>query len=266
MKRRVYQLIGAVLANSYVTAPFTKGVCFPVLNCYACPLAAVACPIGSIQHFAAIHVFPFYTVGVLGIIGGVVGRMTCGWLCPFGFLQDLLYKVNSIKIKLPRFLNYLKYVLLVVLVMIVPYITGEPWFSKLCPAGMLEAGIPLALMDEQVRRQIGGMFWIKMGILFSFLVSFTAIKRPFCRAICPLGAIFSLFNGFSAYKLEFDESQCIRCDKCWKKCPVDIKVYEDPNSTDCIRCLDCTECVCVSLTNVLKESQKKPESLTEEVT
>ncbi len=266
MKRRVYQLIGVILANSYVTAPFTKGVCFPVLNCYACPLAAVACPIGSLQHFAAIHVFPFYTVGILGLVGGVVGRMTCGWLCPFGFLQDLIYKLHTVKVRLPKFLNYLKYILLLTLVIIVPYISGEPWFSKLCPAGVLEAGIPLVLLDEQVRRQIGSLFWLKTGILVAFLVSFIYIKRPFCRMICPLGAIFSFFNAFSAYRLEFDETQCIRCNKCQRKCPVDIKVYESPNSTDCIRCLDCTDCVCVSITNVFEDSENKGKQLAKEVT
>ena len=85
-----------MLTNSYVTAPFTKGVCFPVLNCYACPLAAVACPIGSLQHFSAIHVFPFYTVGILGLVGSVVGRMTCGWICPFGFTMQV--QVNALGI------------------------------------------------------------------------------------------------------------------------------------------------------------------------
>lgn len=265
MKRRIYQLVSAILANSYVTSSFTKGVCFPVLNCYACPLAVFACPIGSLQHFAAIHVFPFYTVGVLGIIGSVVGRMTCGWLCPFGFLQDLMFKIASIKIKLPGFLNYFKYVLLAGLVIIIPYLTGEPWFSKLCPAGLIEAGVPLALLDEQVRRLIGTMFYVKSGIFVAFMVSFVLIKRPFCRAICPLGAIFSVFNAFSVYKLEFDETQCIRCNKCESKCPVDIKVYENPNSTHCIRCLECTDCACVSLTNVFKGSGEEREPLTEEV-
>ncbi len=265
MKRRIYQLIGAALTNSYLTASFTKGVCFPVLNCYACPLAVVACPIGSLQHFAAIGWFPYYTVGVLGLVGSVVGRMTCGWLCPFGFLQDLLFKIGSIEIKLPKFLNYLKYIMLLGLVIIIPYYTQEPWFSKLCPVGMLEAGIPLTLLDEQIRRQIGTMFHIKMGILITFLISFVYIKRPFCRMICPLGAIFSLFNAFSAYRLEVDETQCIRCNKCVKKCPVDIKVYDNPNSTNCIRCLECTDCACVSLTHVFKGSDEEREPLTEEV-
>jgi polyferredoxin len=255
-----------ILANSGVTASYTKGVCFPVLNCYACPLAVVACPIGSLQHFAAIHVFPFYTAGVLGVIGSVVGRMTCGWLCPFGFLQDLVFKIRSFKVKLPKFLNYFKYVLLLGLVIIIPFLTGEPWFSKLCPAGLLEAGIPLALLNEDIRRQVGDMFYIKTGILAGFLVSFVYIKRPFCRAICPLGAIFSLFNSFSAYRIEIDESQCIRCNKCQRKCPVDIKVYEDANSTHCVRCLDCTDCEAVSLTHIFKGSNEERESLAEEVT
>lgn len=264
MKRRVYQLISAMLANSHVTAPFTKGVCFPGINCYACPLAAVACPIGSLQHFAAIHVFPFYTVGILGMVGGVVGRMTCGWLCPFGFLQDLMFKISSIKIRLPGFLRYLKYILLVGLVIILPYVSGEPWFSKLCPAGALEAGIPLALLDEQIRRQIGTLFWLKVGILVAFLAAFVFIKRPFCRVFCPLGAIFSPFNAFSAYRLDFDGEECIHCDRCVKKCPVDIKVYENPNSAECIRCLECTDCVCVSLTNVFADLGTTHEPRTEE--
>lgn len=198
------------------------------------------------------------------MVGIVVGRMTCGWLCPFGFLQDLFFKMHSVKCRLPQRLNYLKYILLVALVIAVPYFTGEPWFSKLCPAGVLEAGIPLAMLDEQVRRQLGGMFWFKIGILSGFLVSFTFIKRPFCRAICPLGAIFSPFNAHSAYRLEFDEKECIHCDKCYRKCPVDIKVYESPNSADCIRCLECTDCACIRITNILRASEARQKSQTGE--
>jgi ferredoxin-type protein NapH len=254
-----------MLTNSYVTAPFTKGVCFPVLNCYACPLAAVACPIGSLQHFSAIHVFPFYTIGILGLVGSVVGRMTCGWICPFGFLQDLMYKIPSFKIKMPKFFNYLKYVFLVGLVIMAPYITGEPWFSKLCPAGVLEAGIPLALLDEQIRRQVGTMFYMKIGILLAFLASFAFIKRPFCRAVCPLGAILSFFNSFSAYRMEIDGTQCIKCNKCQNKCPVDIKIYENPNSTSCIRCLECTDCACVSMKNIFKGPVEERKPLAEEI-
>ncbi|MEW6188622.1 MAG: 4Fe-4S binding protein, partial [Actinomycetota bacterium] len=136
--RRKYQIFSSIFSNAYFLS-FLKFFPCPYLNCYACPLASFACPIGTIQHFAIIRSIPFLTIGILGMVGVLVGRMTCGWLCPFGFLQDLLARIPVPKLGIPDGLTYFRFLVLIFLVILIPLWVGEPWFSKLCPMGALQA-------------------------------------------------------------------------------------------------------------------------------
>jgi polyferredoxin len=77
-----------------------KGACVPFLNCHGCPTATFGCPIGTIEHYMVIRRFPYEIVGQLGLLGLLVGRMACGWLCPFGLLQDLLFMVTKAEVKI----------------------------------------------------------------------------------------------------------------------------------------------------------------------
>jgi polyferredoxin len=256
--RRIFQGIGAVLPNAYLQGFLSaslyqgslKGACTPLLNCYACPSALLSCPIGSLQHSMAIQTVPLYAAGTLSVIGAGVGRMTCGTLCPFGTLQDLLYKFRGWKISLPAWTRYLRYAVLVLLVFAVPLATREHWFSKLCPAGTLMGGLPWLAMDPGLRSMIRSLFWIKIAILLFFATTSTMVKRPFCRAFCPLGAIFSFFNRTSFLQLAWNPDTCTRCGKCQKICPVDIRPDRNPTDPDCIRCLDCTRCPSLKLATV----------------
>ncbi len=250
--------IGVVLFNSYFSVFSTKtiyagplrNICVPGLNCHACPTATMGCPIGMMQYFAATHRFPWFLIGFLGIIGLISGRFTCGWLCPFGFVQDMVHSFKKLNIRIPRPLYYFKYVVLVTLVFIIPYLTYEHWFSKLCPCGALIAAIPWAIWNP-VQPQfdttavpldaIGSMYWIKIWILGVFLMLFLFIKRPFCRTICPLGAIYALFNRISLVSLRVKES-CTNCGRCRELCPMDLDFRTEINSENCIKCFDCTQC------------------------
>ena len=268
LKRRVFQTLGTFLSNAYVqgfslsVAPGTlkitpvlyqgslKSVCTPLLNCYACPSALFSCPIGTLQHFMATGTFPYYGVGTLSLVGASIGRMTCGTLCPFGFLQDLLYKFRSFKVRIPAWTGYFRYAVLAALVFLIPYVTRESWFSKLCPMGTLTGGLAWATFDLHVRSMIRSLFWVKIAILLFFVTTSLTVKRPFCRAGCPLGAIFSLFNKSSFLQLAWNPETCTRCGKCQKICPVDIRPDRNPTNPDCLRCLDCTRCPSLKLTTV----------------
>jgi polyferredoxin len=234
-----------------------KGLCVPILNCYACPSALFSCPIGTLQHFMVVRAVPFYAMGYLGLIGAFVGRMPCGILCPFGFLQELLYKLPSFKIRIPPYLRSFRFLVLVSLVFIVPWITAESWFSKLCPVGTLVGGIPWMIMSADVRAMLRDLFWIKIALLLFFLVSAVIAKRPFCQTTCPLGAIYSLFNRVSLVRLHWDAATCTHCDKCFEVCPMEIKVYEGENTGHCIRCLDCTACEAITVTTVFARQDSK---------
>jgi polyferredoxin len=262
-KRRLFQIFSTLGFNIYLPAFFkgeifqgnTKGACVPILNCYSCPSAIGACPIGSIQNSLASlkfnlsiasYQFGLYVIGVLGAVGSLVGRMPCGWLCPFGLLQEVLYKIPSPKIHLPRFMSYGRYVILVLFVFLLPLLVldqygfGQTWFCKwICPAGTLEAGIPLVLLNEGIRSQIGLLYFWKIFVLILFLVWMVFAQRPFCRTTCPLGAIFGLFNKVSLFRMAVDDNKCIQCNTCYENCPVELKIYESSNSPDCVRCLKC---------------------------
>jgi polyferredoxin len=233
------QVLSLLTINSYVTQRVTKGLFCPALNCYACPAAAFACPIGTVQHLVGRKKVPLYALGFVGLVGALVGRSSCGWFCPFGWFQELVYKIPVPKLRLPNRFNWTRIVILVVLVVVIPYITKEPWFCKLCPAGTLEAGIPLAIFDVFIRAQIGTLYWIKLGILGAFLGWMSVTRRPFCRWICPLGTLWSPFNPISTFRLQVDQDTCTRCDRCQEICPTNVCVYEDPASSACIRCLQC---------------------------
>ena len=262
--RLIVQSIALVGSNMYLGFFKTKqlyqgvlkGACVPFFNCHSCPSAFFSCPIGAIQHFFTIRRIPFLIMGYLFAIGISVGAFACGWLCPFGFFQDLLYKIKSVKVKIPVQLAKFRYFILLFLVILIPFITQETWFSKLCPMGTLQAALPWALWNPVIpvyseaavsADSFGLLFAIKILILIFFLAAFILSKRPFCRTICPLGVIFGFFNKYSIIRLNVDDKKCKGCDKCVGDCPVDLNVGEDPNADTCVRCLKCLKCESVKI-------------------
>ncbi len=260
--QRKVQLISAVLINGYaagfargkIFTGGTKAVCVPVLNCYSCPGALGACPIGSLQAVlgGANHRFPFYVLGLLMLFGVVLGRLVCGLLCPFGLVQDLLHKIPSPKLKVPkkidRPLRWLKYMVLAVMVILLPAFAAAdtsvtpPYFCKyLCPAGTLGGGIPLLAANPSLRVLVGALFSWKVLVMALILLACVFIPRAFCRYLCPLGAFYSLFNRFSFYRMELDRDKCVGCKKCERACPMAVEVTKDINSGECIRCGKCRE-------------------------
>ena len=258
--RTAVQLGWTALTNGYASG-FAKGtiykgelkrVCVPGLNCYSCPGALGSCPIGSLQAVLGDreHWFSFYAVGFLLFIGALLGRFVCGWLCPFGLVQDLLHKIPFPKKRklLPgdRYLKYLRYLVLAVLVILLPLTVldlvgqGSPWYCKyVCPSGTLFAGIPLVLMNEELQSSLGWLFNWKLGLLVVILLLSVWSYRPFCRYLCPLGAIYGIFNPIAFYRYEVDKEKCINCGACTRACGFELKPNLNPNSSECIRCGDC---------------------------
>lgn len=242
----------AGFANGTIYRGPSKSICLPGLNCYSCPGALGACPIGSLQSVLSSrnYQFSFYVVGFLIFIGAVFGRLVCGWLCPFGLVQDLLYKipfpVKRKKLPGDRILKYLKYVILAGFVILLPLTVldvvgqGQPWFCKyICPSGTLFAGLPLIGANPLLRSALGWLFTWKFALLTVLLVLSILVYRPFCHYLCPLGAVYGLFHPVSLYRYQVDASACTSCGKCQKTCKLDIPVYQTPNSAECIRCGEC---------------------------
>ena len=237
-----------------------KTMCVPGLNCYSCPAATGACPIGAFQAVVGSSKFKFtyYITGFFILLGVLLGRFICGFLCPFGWFQDLLHKIPGKKLSTAKLkpLRYLKYVILVVFVILLPaFVTnslgmGDPFFCKyICPQGVLEGAIPLSLANSGIRAALGHLFTFKFTVLALFIILSILFYRPFCKWICPLGAIFSLFNKVSFLKIQVDHEKCVGCQKCSRVCKMDVNVVDTPNHPECIRCGECmkacpTDAIC----------------------
>ena len=257
-KRKLMQLYFALLFNAnlkgFATGNIYQGgskqVCAPGINCYSCPGAIAACPLGSLQgSFSADHSTIYYVGGILLLYSILFGRMICGWLCPFGLIQELAYKFKTPKLKkspVTRILSYLKYVILVFFVFIVPIMyafrdTPLPAFCKyICPAGTLEGGIGLLsnAVNASYFSMLGPLFTWKFLLLVSIMVGCVFVFRLFCRFICPLGALYGLFNGISFFGVKVEKSKCTECGLCRAKCKVDIRQVGDQ---ECISCGECVE-------------------------
>ncbi len=253
-KRYTILTIATLLQNANFRGFFTgkiyqgpiKNVCVPGLNCYSCPGAVGSCPIGSLQGFLSglKFRFPYYVVGLLIFFGALLGRAVCGFLCPFGFLQELLHTIPGVPKRKhfpgDRALRYLKYAVLILLVIVLPSVYAlTPFFCKyLCPSGTI-AGILLAARDGMIRSQLGGIFVWKLLVLLWIAAVCLIIWRPFCKYLCPLGAIYGLFNKVALYRNELDRDKCVSCGKCARVCRMGIDPSREPNSAECIRCGDC---------------------------
>lgn len=269
-----------LITNGYLIG-FLKGkiytgkgklICLPGLNCYSCPGALGACPIGSLQNSLGGEAYGAlsYAVGFILLFCVLLGRVVCGFICPVGFLQDILYLIPLPKLKpLKRVdsgFRYLKYFVLASILILIPlffvdrYGNPVPIFCKyICPSGTIFASIPLLLTNNNLLGQIGILFFIKLGVAIALVILSIVLYRPFCKYLCPLGAIYGLFNFVSILRLKVDKSRCTSCMACEKKCPMNVAVLKNINSRECIRCGKCVSACkanCIGFAHPFKEIKK----------
>ena len=263
MFRKTVQWLNLLLSNAYLPGFWLgriykgklKSVCVPGLNCYSCPGAIVSCPLGSLQASLGstrLHL-SFYVVGLLLAFGAFFGRFVCGFLCPFGLIQELLYKIPFLRprkrtakeaLRWPR---YIKYAVLAIFVIGMPALlagasgVASPAFCKyICPAGTLTAGLPLLAANSSLRAAAGTLFVWKLAVAAAIVLGCLLILRFFCKYLCPLGAIYGLFNRVALYRLRLQPEKCVQCGACRRVCPMDVDPSRNPDSAECIRCGECT--------------------------
>ncbi len=284
-RRRIIQLYAALLTNANIKGLFngmiytggSKNMCVPGLNCYSCPSTVGSCPLGALQNamYGSGTKTPVYVLGILALFGIMLGRVICGFLCPTGLLQDLLYKIKTPKLKknkITRILSYFKYVLLIGLVIAVPLAfmlqnTPVPAFCKyLCPSGTLGGAILLLInpVNADMYGMLGGLFTWKFAVLVVILLASVFMYRPFCRFVCPLGAIYGFFNKIALLGVKVEKDKCTDCGLCVAHCKMDIKHVGDH---ECINCGECIK-VCPTKAIVWKGSSifVKPSQLDDEST
>ncbi|MFC1834450.1 4Fe-4S binding protein [Thermodesulfobacteriota bacterium] len=220
------------------------GICFPVLNCHSCPISVFSCPIGIIGQFVGVGIIPLAVIGTIALAGLLAGRILCGWACPFGLFQELLYKVPYVKFNIPSWARFIKYFIFIGTVVLVPiFLTTESWlyFCRLCPVATIQSAIPWAIIKGSPNIL---SLSIRLGILFVIVILVMGHRRFFCKVICPLGACLSVFNRFA---LIFPErnSDCVACGTCNQVCPMETTATKrgmgayDSKAEECINCLEC---------------------------
>ncbi|MGM9637658.1 MAG: 4Fe-4S binding protein [Eubacteriales bacterium] len=270
-KRRLIQLYAALLYNAnlkgFVSGKIytgtTKYLCLPGLNCYSCPGAVGACPLGALQNALASSntKVPAYVFGIIILFGLLLGRTICGFLCPFGLIQELLHKIPSPKLKKNRFtriFSYFKYVILVALVIMIPLALMDklavPGFCKyICPAGTLEGAIGLLSNknNTDLFPMLGPLFTWKFCLLVGIIVASIFIFRFFCRFFCPLGAIYGFFCRLALIGVKLDKDKCVSCGLCVTTCKMDIRHVGDHE------CIHCGGCIPVCPTKAIHWSGSK---------
>ena len=275
--RNIIQTVWSLITNSYLIGFRSgsiyrgklKNICVPGMNCYSCPSALGSCPIGAMQAVIGSwnFKFAFYISGFMIFTGALVGRLICGWLCPFGLIQDILFKIPFIKkirtFAKDKWLRKVKYLILLLFVIILPLFwvdllgQGAPYFCKfICPVGTLEGGIPLILLNQSMRGALGWLYAWKLVILAIIVVASIVIYRPFCKYICPLGAIYSIFNPISIFLYRVDKNKCISCGKCAKVCDMACNPVKQANDLECIRCGKCKKaCPVQAISSGIKNSK-----------
>ena len=262
-KRRLIQLYTALLYNANLKGYFdgqlfngaTKKMCLPGFNCYSCPGAIAACPLGSLQSALtnSDHKWTAYVFGILAIFGLMLGRTICGFFCPVGLCQELLYKLPTPKVKksvFTRIFSYFKYVILAVMVVFLPlaYMEGSPvpsFCKYICPAGLFEGAFGLLPNNPTFYGMLGVVFSWKFLLLLAFIVLSVVFFRFFCRFICPLGALYGFFSRVALLGVKVDKKKCTDCGLCIAVCKMDTKRVGDHE------CIHCGECISVCPTKAI---------------
>ena len=259
LKRRLIQLYSALLYNAHIRGfaegeiftGKTKALCVPGFNCYSCPGAIGACPLGALQNALGSldKNIGFYVFGIILLYGMLLGRTVCGWLCPLGLIQELLHKIPTPKIGKSRIthrLSYLKYVIFVVFAVIIPIRYGifrgipVPGFCKyICPAGTFEGAMGMLPQNPAWLSMLGPIFTRKFVIMVIVGLACIFCYRSFCRFLCPLGAIYGMFNKISVIGVRIDTGSCNNCGACVRNCKMDVKQVGDHE------CIHCAKCVAV---------------------
>jgi polyferredoxin len=248
LNRRLTQFASLLLLHSS-WGPEAKWLCAPVLSCHSCALSWFACPVGVFIHYSGYHLFPLLALGTMLLAGVLAGRLFCGWICPFGLVQDLLHKIPSPKFTLPKPASWGKYFVLAFGVFLLPFFLGEETlysFCRVCPSSALQVTIPNLALSGFAKISLPSL--VKLGVLAAVLLLAVMSSRAFCIAFCPIGALLAPLNHFSFRTVKTSLSACVSCRKCDKACPTNIQPSERVSAgipvnraLDCIVCEECTK-------------------------
>ncbi len=168
------------------------------------------------------------------------GPVFCGWICPIGSIQEFIGKIGKklfpkkynrfIPSKIDVWFRYIRYLVLILIVVL----TAQQLrlvFQDYCPYFSI------------FNIWASGIAFSSLILLGFILIGSLFVERPWCKYLCPLGALLGIFNLFRIIKLRRNTETCINCTKCNNVCPMNIPVSTKKVIRDhqCISCLLCTD-------------------------
>jgi len=269
-------LVLNILAFKYVYPFITMdavGLPVPILLSLKSTYSLVGGALDFIQVMSSMPIFPFTPFATILVIGSVIGRLLCGWLCPIGFIQDLILRMkgyqSNVSSRRHLTLKKLKFIFLFVVLFfsttlaaslylnpesnykaaLGPFAKGvffpiqpETTLFSTIP-WMIQSGAESGLFDFGTLASPGYFMLLGLVLLVIFFAGAYLTPWFWCRYLCPTGALMGIFMRFSFLGLKRDPSRCTKCGECVAACPMQIRILELPwekfNDMECTLCLEC---------------------------
>ena len=245
----------------------------PVLSSLKSSYTLLGAVLDYVQIMLSHPLFPIIPLAFFLVMGAVFGRFLCGWVCPMGFIQDLILKMKGVttKVSLRKHVSLMKikYFLLFLILFISSTLAislfleaenrykdalgpfAEGIFLSIAPETTLfstiprlvQAGMESGLLNFSSFTSSGYVVVLGLILLAIFFAGAYMVPWFWCRYVCPTGALMAIPMRFSFLGLKRDPSKCTKCGDCVAICPMQVRILELPwekfNDPECTLCLEC---------------------------
>ena len=275
--RKVVQFLSFLLFVAVIFGLGPFPIVLPVMFTLGLQQQALGDAFAMLQVMLSEAVFPWIPLASFFLVAAVLGRSLCGWVCPFGLVQDLMgiVKIKRLEVsaRTHEWMINIKYLVLLVVLLVSGSLaamlasgSGEGFrsalgvfaqapFNALSPADTLFAVIPNGIFNlvNSVDVFLSGalairpLLWARFVILGAVLVFAAYVPRSWCKYFCPHGAILAFLNRFSFLGLTRDPLKCTKagCNDCVQACPMNVPILDLPwekfTHPECIYCLKCAD-------------------------
>jgi polyferredoxin len=279
--RRAVQFFSFLFFSAIVFNLGSLALVVPVLWTWGLNQNTVADAFTAIQFTFYIPLFPWIGLASFLIVGILIGKSLCGWVCPFGFTQDLVgfikRRQTEFSLRTHESMIYVKYFVLSAALFVsitfsaakvmgvssgyesVLGVFARAPFTSVSPAETLFATLPrivLNFRNEVFQKPIlsilsgistlAPLFWVQLIIMVGVVVFAAYVPRSWCKYFCPHGAIMAVLNRFSFIGLRRDLTKCVKgeCRSCVEVCPMRVKILDSPwEKFSDPECIYCMKCV-----------------------
>ena len=285
--RRIVQFCALIFFVGVIFNPrIILPILLPVMWTWGLPNATVGDAFTALQlmlggwSLGSSVVFPWLAIASFLIFGILVGKSLCGWVCPFGLIQDIVGFIKSRKLEISPAthggLTRLKYLILGIALLVSSTFSASKYlnlhgsyerafgifayapFTVLSPAETLFSVLPkslhgfyLTFIEKSFVEALSGilylppLFWLQVLILIGTIMLAAYVQRGWCRYFCPHGAIMAFMNRFSFIGLHRDPVKCAKgeCRECVKACPMKVRILDLPwKKFSDPECIYCMKC------------------------